>query len=152
MLNTAQYEDLLKRQEAIKVDMQTVALAVQKIDNGAGKAILAQIGSVALGALGIPIQIPKQFGYASLGAIGIIFSIRDENKLKKYYRRLAELEKEYNENTEIINKMESDGSLTLQKAIEESQARSANVADNTQKYITYGVIAFVAYLLIKRYR
>jgi hypothetical protein len=97
-MNEAEYKKLLLRQEEILIDAKGVANSVSKVNNSAGKAILAQITSTALSAVGLRIQIPSNLGYATLGAFGILFLQRDANKLKKYYARLNELQDEYNAN------------------------------------------------------
>lgn len=95
---TQEYTNLKNRQDAIKQDMLGVAEAIKKLDNNLGKQIIANIGSQAANYLGIPIKIPTQFAYASLGVLGIIPAIRESNKMKKYIARIKELETEYNEN------------------------------------------------------
>ncbi len=110
-MNVAEYKALSLRQEEILIDAEGVAKAVQKVNNSAGKQILASIGSIGLNAVGIPLQIPKEFGYVFLGVFGIIAQQREFNKLKKYYARLAELEAEYNKNRLKIAEFNIDANL-----------------------------------------
>ncbi len=117
-----EYNSLQDRQEAIKQDMLGVAAAIEKLDSGLGKKIAAEIGSTGLNTVGVPIKIPTQFGYASLGLLGLIPSTIEANKMKKYKARLQELETEYNANA-----------LRLQEI--DAQAKSETVKNNNKSVV-----------------
>ena len=143
MANETEYQTLTKRQEAIKEDMLGVAAAIQKIDEGGAKAIISAIQNFALTAANIPLTIPKDFAYALAGPVGLFFSIRDRNKLKKYYARIAELETEYNKNAERIAQLSLSVSKEKLSVMAEEEARNANTATN-QNYLAIGGLGLVA--------
>lgn len=149
MANETEYQTLVKRQDAIKEDMLGVAAAIQKIDDGAGKQILAYVGTIAANAVGIPISVPKQLGYGVLGPIGILFAQREVNKLKKYYARIAELETEYNKNAERIAQLSQTVSKENLAVLAEEEARNANTQTN-QNYLALGGLGLLAAVVFIR--
>lgn len=149
MTNEKEYQSLIKKQVAIKEDILGVAAAIQKIDEGGARAIITAIQNTILSAVNIPLSIPKQLGYALAGPIGLFFSIREENKLKKYYARIAELETEYNKSATRIAELSQLVDKTALQKIEEEEARNANTqTNNNNLLIGLGVLATI--VIVKR--
>lgn len=139
---TQEYQNLINRQEAIKQDMLGVAAAVEKLDNSFGKKLISYIGSMAANTVGIPIQVPTQFAYASLGVFGIIPTIRDSNKMKKYIARIKELETEYNEITLKLQEIDSTALYDAQTNNGKKMS-NGNQSPTGSQNNTYYVVGFV---------
>lgn len=149
---TQEYQNLIDRQEAIKQDMLGVAAAIEKLDNGFGKKLISYIGSMAANSVGIPIQIPTQFAYATLGVFGIIPTIRDTNKLKKYVARIKELESEYNDIA--IKLLELDSNVMYDTPMNPSKKTVSNFiqSENSNRiyfFMIVLVVGMVIYFLVR---
>jgi hypothetical protein len=143
---TQEYQNLINRQEAIKQDMLGVAAAIEKLDNSFGKNLIAQIGSITVNSIGssfgvpIKIQIPTQFAYATLGVFGIIPTIRDSNKMKKYVARIKELETEYNDITLKLQEIDSKVMYDAQDSNNGKKLSSGNQSPTNSPNPYYVVI------------
>lgn len=155
---TQEYQNLIERQEAVKQDMLDVAAAIEKIDNSFGKKLIAQIGTITVNAIGssfgvpIKIEIPTQFAYATLGIFGIIPTIRDTNKLKKYVARIQELESEYNDIAKKLLELDSnvmyDTPINPSKKTVSNFIQSENI-NSIYFFMIVIVVGVVIYFLVR---
>lgn len=101
----AEYDMLIARQNDIIVDLEGVAEAITKLNNNLGKQLSSKIASMAAGTVGVPIAIPTQFGYAAFGILGLIPTVWEGSKMKKYKNRVNELVTEFNSNYKRLTEL-----------------------------------------------
>ncbi len=138
-----EYNDIQTRQEAIRADMLGVAAAIEKINSSLGKKIAAEITSKALNAAGAPIKIPAEFGYFSIGLLGLIPATIEANKMKKYKARILELETEYNTNAQRLQEIETQ--LKAEVSMNEKKSLvGSNEPKSNSSLIVWTILSFVS--------
>lgn len=113
------YSEFVERQESIIQQMKAIAEEVKKINAKSGEDILAALATVSLNAMGVPLKLPSFLGYAVLPfPLNIILTARKQSQLKTQFEKLAVLQKQFNDNAVLYNKLQT--TEVSKKAIEES--------------------------------
>jgi uncharacterized protein (UPF0335 family) len=127
------------QQQNLIDELEKVALEIKKIDKKSGETILSYLGTITLNAIGVPLVIPKQFGYAVLGIVGIPFLLIKQRKLRPLIAKVERLETEFSNNADLYaqqtknqdkqDNIDYSGKLALRSA-NLSKNHKANIEKN----------------------
>lgn len=148
----AEYDTLIARQKAILEDLDGVADAITKLNNNLGKQLSAKIATMVAGTVGVPIAIPKDFSYAAFGLIGLIPTLWENNKMKKYKNRVNELVDEFNSIYTRLSELSALGygpKMALSGDV--GLPTPAKKTLTTPQIVVIGLIVIIIFVLLWRY-
>ena len=155
---------LKARQEELKTALDNKANEILKVDAGAGKALIAELGSVFVNGVangvGVPlkIKIPPKFYTLFLPPFISVFLIpKDVKKKKKLASEFETLTEDYNkvvselkelEGEELLDTLKDDEKGTGEKSTGTGVDGSGNRSAITQQqYIVFGIILLVLIMI-----
>jgi hypothetical protein len=149
----AEFDYILERQKAILEDLKGVAAAVEKTEkNSALAKNISNAVSVVAGAVITVASVGTAAPLIPLAVkgTGAFFTLRANNKLKKYYARVDELTIEYNNNNKRL--LELDKILNPKKPIVTAGDTGGNKLKLTTPQIAViGLAVVIIVVLLWRY-